>query len=244
MQLFRTMRILLLAGLVLVVGVSLHAQLNLSISVGFAPPALPVYEQPPCPQANLIWTPGYWAYAPDQGDYYWVPGTWVPAPYSGALWTPPYWGWSSGRYGYHEGYWGDTVGFYGGVNYGFGYGGIGYAGGEWRGGSFAYNTAVTRVNVTIIHTTYVNTTIVRAGIVANPNHVAYNGGPGGIQHRATPVEAAAARQHHTPPVAIQTQHETAAKADKTSFAKVNGGHPKTLAIAKPLAAPRPAAKAA
>jgi len=31
---------------------------------------------------------------------------------------------------------GPHIGFYGGVNYGFGYGG------EWRGGVFAYNSAV------------------------------------------------------------------------------------------------------
>ena len=32
------------------------------ISVGFAPPVLPVYEQPLCPEPGLMWTPGYWAY--------------------------------------------------------------------------------------------------------------------------------------------------------------------------------------
>jgi hypothetical protein len=44
------------------------------------------------------------------------------------------------------GYWGPHVGFYGGINYGFGYGGVGFFGGEWRGGAFAYNTAVMNVN--------------------------------------------------------------------------------------------------
>ena len=46
----------------------------------FAPPALPVYEQPLCPGEGYLWTPGYWAYDNDYGDYYWVPGTWVMAP--------------------------------------------------------------------------------------------------------------------------------------------------------------------
>ena len=78
-----------------------------------------------------MWTPGYWAYGDD--GYYWVPGAWVPAPYEGALWTPPYWGWSSGLYVFHGGYWGPHVGYYGGVNYGFGYMGIGFVGGMWRG---------------------------------------------------------------------------------------------------------------
>src|SRR5580658_363984 len=243
MRTSRTVRFFLLALLISVAAASSRAQFGLSISVGFAPPVLPVYVQPPCPQPNLMWTPGYWAYAQDSGDYFWAPGAWVPAPYSGALWTPPYWGFSNGNYGFNEGYWGQTVGFYGGVNYGFGFGGIGFAGGEWRGENFAYNTAVTQVNVTVIHTTYVNRTIVESGIVANPNHVAYNGGPGGIQHTATASEQAAAHQPHTAPTSVQTQHIAGAKADKTSYAKANGGHPATLVAAKPLAEEKKAAPA-
>ena len=53
------------------------------ISVGFAPPVLPVYVQPPCPEDGWLWTPGYWAYGDD--GYYWVPGTWVPAPFEGRI---------------------------------------------------------------------------------------------------------------------------------------------------------------
>ena len=129
------------------------------------------------------------------------------------------------------------------MNYGFGFGGIGFAGGEWRGGSFAYNTAVTQVNVNIVHVTYVNQTIVQAGIVANPNHVAFNGGPGGIQHTATPAEQAVEKEPHVAPTTSQTQHAATVKADKTSFAKANGGHPKTLVAAKPLAEEKHAAPA-
>src|ERR1700727_2487320 len=29
-----------------------------------APPPLPDYEQPPCPEDGYLWTAGYWAYAP------------------------------------------------------------------------------------------------------------------------------------------------------------------------------------
>jgi WXXGXW repeat (2 copies) len=235
MRSFRTIRFFLLALLLSVTAAISNAQISISISVGFAPPMLPVYVQPPCPQVNLMWTPGYWAYSNDDGDYFWVPGVWVPAPYFGALWTPPYWGWNSGQYGFHDGYWGQTVGFYGGVNYGFGFGGVGFAGGEWRGGEFAYNTAVTQVDVTVIHTTYVNQTTVERGVVANSSHVAYNGGPGGIQHPATPEEQAAERQQHTAPTEFQKQHATTARTDKTSFAKSNGGHPANVVAAKPLA---------
>src|SRR5215813_816242 len=113
----------LLFTLVLVaLGSAAPAQIR--ISVGFGPPALPIYEQPECPGDGYIWTPGYWAW--DGDDYYWVPGTWVLAPEVGFLWTPGYWGWGGGGYFWHEGYWGPHVGFYGGINYGYGYWGHGY----------------------------------------------------------------------------------------------------------------------
>src|SRR5215469_13692677 len=109
-------------------GVQAHAAVI--ISVGFAPPVLPVYAQPICPGPGYLWTPGYWAYGPD--GYYWVPGTWVVAPAPGLLWTPGYWGWGDGVYVWHGGYWGPHVGFYGGINYGFGYYGTGFVGGRWE----------------------------------------------------------------------------------------------------------------
>jgi len=232
MRLFQSMRWIMLALLLLsALPASVRAQI--SISVGFAPPELPVYEQPICPQPNLLWTPGYWAYG--GADYYWVPGAWVPAPYQGALWTPNYWGWSGGHYRFHQGYWGPHVGYYGGVNYGGGYGGEGFAGGEWRGGSFAYNTAVVHVNETIIHTTYIDRTVVERGIVENPHHVAYNGGPGGIRRAPSQQDRVVDREQHVAPTQFQAQHMQTAKVDKTSYAKANGGHPKILAQEKPLA---------
>jgi hypothetical protein len=235
MYMHRVARFLLICLVVSIVPASLSAQLLISINVNFAPPMLPVYEQPICPEPNLMWTPGYWAYDRDGGDYFWVPGAWVPAPYEGAMWTPPYWGWSDGMYAFHDGYWGNSVGYYGGVNYGFGFGGIGFAGGEWRGHDFAYNTAVVHVNETVIHTTYVNQTVVQAGIVANPNHIAYNGGPSGIQHTATPAEQTASSQPHVAPTTVQTQHTATAESDKSSFSKANGGRPANVVTAKPLA---------
>src|SRR5580658_10513503 len=101
--------------------------------------AFAVYEQPPVPGPGFLWAPGYWAWG--DGDYYWVPGTWVEAPQPGYLWTPGYWGWNEGVYLWHGGYWGEHVGFYGGVNYGFGYFGGGYQGGYWDHGAFRYNGA-------------------------------------------------------------------------------------------------------
>src|SRR5277367_4657150 len=52
-------------------------------------------------------------------------------PQEGYLWTPGYWAWGNEGYAWNGGYWGTEVGFYGGVNYGFGYGGSGYEGGYW-----------------------------------------------------------------------------------------------------------------
>jgi hypothetical protein len=82
------------------------------------PPPLPEYSQPACPGDNYLWTPGSWSYA--SAGYYWVPGTWVIAPFVGALYTPPYWGHFGHGYRWYRGYWGPHVGFYGGVNYGYG----------------------------------------------------------------------------------------------------------------------------
>jgi hypothetical protein len=73
-----------------------YAQIGFGISVRFGPPAIPVYEQPACPGAGYLFTPGYWGWSDDDG-YYWVPGTWVVAPV-GLLWTPGYWGWNDGAY--------------------------------------------------------------------------------------------------------------------------------------------------
>jgi YXWGXW repeat-containing protein len=232
MRLFRSARWILMALLLCLVPASSYA--GVFISVGFAPPVLPVYVQPECPQPGLMWTPGYWAYGDD--GYYWVPGAWVPAPYEGALWTPPYWGWSGGLYVWHPGYWGPHVGYYGGVNYGFGYMGIGFAGGIWRGHDFVYNTAVVRVNTTIIHNTYIDRTVVERNTIVNDRHVAFSGGPGGINHPPAPEERAAMNEHHLAPTSFQTQHMNSAMSDHNSYFKANGGHPQNLAVARPLPA--------
>ena len=203
------------------------AQIAVGISVHVGPPALPVYVQPPCPTEGFIWTPGYWAYG---GGYYWVPGVWVAPPRVGLLWTPGYWGFAGGVYGFHAGYWGPHVGFYGGVNYGFGYGGVGFAGGEWRGGHFAYNTAVVNVNSTVIHNTYVNRTVVNNTSVNN--RASFNGGPGGTSATPTAEERAAANEPHVQPTSEQMSHEHTASMDKSNFASVNHGRPANPAMSK------------
>jgi hypothetical protein len=201
---------------------------GVGISVHIGPPVLPVYAQPICPGAGYIWTPGYWAYGPM--GYYWVPGTWVLAPTPGFLWTPGYWGWGGGAYVWHAGYWGPHVGFYGGINYGFGYGGVGFAGGEWRGGVFAYNTAVTNVNTTVVHNTYINNTVINKTVVNN--QVSYNGGTGGTTAQPTSTELAAASEHHIQPTAMQSQHEQMARNDRAMLASENHGQPAVAATPK------------
>ena len=76
------------------------------------------------------------------------------APEIGFLWTPAYWGWGGDGFVFYDGYWGPHVGFYGGINYGFGYFGEGYEGGRWDGGHFFYNRSVNNVNITNIHNVY------------------------------------------------------------------------------------------
>jgi hypothetical protein len=220
---------MLLALLLAVIPASSYA--GVFISVGFAPPVLPVYVQPPCPEPGLMWTPGYWAYGDD--GYYWVPGTWVPSPYVGALWTPGYWGWGGGLYVWHPGYWGPHVGYYGGVNYGFGYMGVGFAGGLWVGGAFRYNTAVMHVGPGV-RNVYVDNTIVHNTTIINNTHVAYSGGPGGINHPPTAQENSYSHEQHMAATSFQTQHETAARANVSSYASHNGGHPTNLAMARPM----------
>ncbi|HKV04123.1 MAG TPA: YXWGXW repeat-containing protein [Candidatus Acidoferrales bacterium] len=203
-----------------------RAQVAVGVSVQIAPPALPVYEQPICPEPDYIWVPGYWAYGPD--GYFWVPGTWVEPPEVGLLWTPGYWAWEDDFYVWHPGYWGPEVGFYGGIDYGFGYTGVGFFGGYWRGRTFYYNRAVTRVDVNIIHNTY-HTTVVNN----NVNRVSFNGGRGGIVARPTTQEMGAERGRHVQMTSEQMQHQHAASTNRTFLASVNHGRPDVAATARP-----------
>ncbi|MFZ3214771.1 MAG: hypothetical protein WA192_01815, partial [Candidatus Acidiferrales bacterium] len=200
------------------------------------PPPLPEYEQPECPGPDYIWTPGYWAYAPV--GYYWVPGAWLVAPYVGSLWTPGYWGFYGGRYLWHYGYWGPHIGFYGGVNYGYGYIGTGYVGGYWNNGAFMYNTAVTRVNPAYVHRTYsYHVTIV------NDRRISYNGGRGGLAARPLPAERVAVQERHMGPLPAQHAHMREAATNRAQWASVNHERPATLAVAQPLDTKRHAPEA-
>ena len=215
---------LALAGLAMTV--SSEAQV---ICTGNAspPPELPVYEQPPIPAPGYVWAPGYWGIGPV--GYYWVPGTWVLPPTVGLLWTPGYWAWRDGIYVWSAGYWGPHVGFYGGVNYGYGYGGAGYEGGRWDNGVFIYNRTVNNFgNVTITHV-YEKAVYVEPGA----SRVSFNGGSGGTTVRPTQEEQTAANEHHVAAIPSQLQHERTASENKALLASENHGTPAIAATAKP-----------
>ena len=191
------------------------------------PPELPVYEQPPIPEPGYLWSPGYWGSGPN--GYFWVPGTWVQPPAVGLLWTPGYWGWRDGIYVWNAGYWGPHIGFYGGVNYGFGYTGVGYEGGRWENGVFAYNRTVNNFGGVTITNVYEKTVIVEPGAA----RVSFNGGSGGIAAQPSPAEQAAAHEQHVAAVPSQLQHERTASANTALLASENHGHPAIAATAKP-----------
>src|ERR1017187_9938291 len=152
----------------------------------------------------------------------------VPGP--GYLWSPGYWGFFDGAYLWHGGYWGPHVGFYGGVNYGYGYGGHGYEGGEWRGGAFFYKRSVKKISNNVRITNVYNRTVVNNVTV---NRVSFNGGNGGIAAQASRGEVAAEHERHLAPVGEQMHHEQAARANPALRATSNHGAPPIGATARP-----------
>ena len=216
----------LLAFLIMALPAASFGQIAIRVAIG--PPALPSYDQPICPGDGYLWTPGYWAYDESISDYYWVPGTWVEAPEEGYLWTPGYWGWGEGGYFFNEGYWGPTVGFYGGINYGFGYWGGGYEGGRWDNGHFFYNRSVNNVNTHRMHNVYNETSSTTTPRTAS----------------ATTAEEAASRRAQTRnkrqlqgrdifrPSQFKLHMQTA-RANPEQRAAVNHGTPAIAATAKP-----------
>ena len=226
MRVARFIYSLFLAVGLLAIPAQSKAQAAVGISVQFGPPVLPIYAQPICPGPGYLWTPGYWAYGPD--GYFWVPGTWVYPPEVGLLWTPGYWAFEDDLYVWSPGYWGPEVGFYGGINYGFGYTGVGFFGGYWRGGNYYYNRSVTNVDVTVVHNTY-NTTVINN----NSTRVSFNGGRGGTAASPRSREMEAVRQHHISMTSEQTQHQQAASSNRTLLASVNHGRPDIAATPRP-----------
>jgi hypothetical protein len=204
----------------------MRAQAAVDITVTVAPPPIPVYEQPPLPGPGYMWTPGYWAYDAADG-YYWVPGTWVEPPEVGLLWTPGYWAWENNDYAWNAGYWGPTVGFYGGIDYGFGYTGDGFYGGRWDHGHFAYNTAVWNTGGAHVANSYRQAVTRHEG-----NRVSFTGGHGGLTARPSAAQEQAAHARHVQATAPQTRQESAARQDPRLRATANHGKPPVAATAR------------
>ena len=157
-----------------------------------------------------------------------MPGTWVLPPMAGMLWTPPYWGWADGAYVFHAGYWGPSVGYYGGVDYGFGYGGVGYQGGHSDGANFVYNRSAN--NFGSMHVTHVYDQKVT---VTNNSKVNYAGGAGGLRNEPTAEERSAEHDRHVPATTQQTKHITAAAKSPALAASHNRGRPAIAAASRP-----------
>jgi len=201
------------------------AQVGLSVTI--APPPLPVYAQPPIPGPGYLWVPGYWSYGPY--GFFWVPGTWVQPPGAGLLWTPGYWGWSDGFFVWNQGYWAPQIGFYGGVNYGFGYPGRGYEGGYWRNNQFYYNREVNNIRNVEVNNVYSRTVVNNVTV----NRISYVGGPGGLTAQPTVEEQRVMNQHRVAPTAAQLQHRDSAAARPELAVSVNHGKPSIAATSRP-----------
>ena len=151
---------------------------------------------------------------------------------------------TTASYAWNAGYWGPQVGFYGGINYGFGYTGVGYYGGHWDHGAFAYNRSVN--NFGSVHITNVyNSTVINNN---STTRVAFNGGTGGIAARPTPQQEAFAHEHHVAPTTNQVQQERTAASNPQLRYTANHGAPPIAATARPgeftgrgVVAARPAA---
>jgi hypothetical protein len=189
--------------------------------VGATPPPLPSYEQPAIPAQGYLWVPGFWAWRKSVPDYFWVPGTWVQPPRPGLLWTPPYWSRVDGGYAFQAGYWAAEVGFYGGINYGYGYAGDGYQGGRWENDAFSYNRAVTNLGSLDIANVY------DRSVTADDHaaRVSFNGGRRGTAARPTRHQEALASVEHIGATAEQQKHFELAAMDRALYSKLNNGEP-------------------
>jgi len=199
------------------------------------PPPLPVYEQPDAPGPNYLWTPGYWSYA--NTGYFWVPGAWVAAPYQGALWTPGWWGNYGNQYRFHHGYWAPHVGFYGGINYGFGYVGIGYFGGYWNRDRFQYNQAVNHISPRMVQNNVYVRNVSINNSYRNDTRTSFYGA-GGVRRPIAIQERLAARQSFTPPMRSQIEFRQQAQQNRGQAFSQNHGQPAASFARQGLAADR------
>jgi hypothetical protein len=145
----------------------------------------------------------------------------VQPPQPGLLWTPPYWSRVDGGYAFHGGYWATEVGFYGGIDYGYGYAGDGYQGGRWENGAFFYNRAVNNLGSQSVAHIYdqaqaEDTTEAR---------VSFNGGGRETTARPTRHQETLASERHIGATSEQQKHFELAAMDRSLYSKLNNGEP-------------------
>jgi hypothetical protein len=150
------------------------------------------------------------------------------------------------------------IGFYGGINYGFGYVGLGYEGGYWNGTRFFYNRNYNHLNTRVVRNVYSYNAGNRGGYAGNRGGVnaggrgsynagsrgasgagpSFNGGARGVQAQPRPAEAAAAREPYAPRMSTQVQHAQSYASNRGQLASQNHGRPATPAVSRPLTADR------
>ncbi len=181
----------------------------------------------------------------------------------GVYWTPGYWAFAGGGWIWSPGFWGPSVGFYGGINYGFGFFGVGFVGGVWAGNTFAFNTAVTNVNTRIVRNVYFNRVIVRHGTIVaggrvvgggtrvrsgtivgrgtvdrhgtiRGSRVAFDGGHGGISARPTAAQRTIANGKRLGSTSVQRGHVAAAAQNRNNLLAFNHGKPPVTTTRTPI----------
>lgn len=191
--------------------------------VSVAPPSLPSYDQPLIPADGYLWVPGFWAWRKSVPDYFWVPGTWVRPPQSGLLWTPPYWSRAGDAYSFHPGYWAKEVGFYGGIEYGFGYTGKSYRGGRWSKDAFYYDRACNNLGSIEIANGYGDA----SASAGNSSCVSDDADRAVARPSRDGSELTDTRRIEATPE--QRRHFELAAMDRSLYSKLNGGAPAVAA---------------
>jgi hypothetical protein len=92
---------------------------------------------------------------------------------------------------------------------------------------FCYNRAVMNVDTVRV------TNVYRRTVVVNENHVACNGGEGGIAARPTVEEEPWSREPHSAALSSQGENEHAASQNPALLASENHGRPEVAATARP-----------
>jgi hypothetical protein len=92
-----------------------------------------------------------------------------------------------------------------------------------------YNRTVNNFGSVSVTNVY-NKTVINNTSATN---VSFNGGTGGITAQPTAEQEAAAREQHTPPTALQVQHEHVSSTNRALLASVNHGQPTIAATPRP-----------